>query len=249
MKQNQLCVLSRLLIGVLLIGGSMGSRSGRAENLEGTAYEPKTNHSKELFHFRCEDTIKDKLRTIHSYFTGLDGKELVSEEVTVTDGKLTRYLVHHKQTGEEGSLDVKDGKLLFSYTRKGSTDTNEEKAPDNLIIGPLIVGYIQSHWDEILKGDAVPVRFAVLDRKETVGFKLEKESEFERNGKKVIQVKMKPTSIFIAAIVDPIHFILSKDNKEILEIDGRTLPKREDKGSFKDLDPEILYHGVPASKG
>ena len=75
-----------------------------------------------------------------------------------------------------------------------------------------------------------------------MGFKLFQEKAFEKDGKPVVEFIMKPTSIIIAAIVDPIHFIFSKENRDIVEIDGRTLPKKEVDGKLKDSDPEIVYH-------
>ncbi len=210
--------------------------------LKGTAFEAGSKHTKPIFYFTSTDQISGATKTTTSRFTGLDGKDLAVEEIFFTEGKLTNYLVHHKQANEEGTLEVKDGKLKFSYTKAGKTNTEEEDVPELLVIGPTILDAISSHWDELMKGESVKFRFAVLDRKETVGFKIAKDSESIREGASVVDFKMKPTSLIISALVDPIHFILSKDKKEIIEIIGRTLPKKEVGGKLQDLDPEILYH-------
>ncbi|MBI1860775.1 MAG: hypothetical protein HYR96_07655, partial [Deltaproteobacteria bacterium] len=139
-----------------------------------------------------------------------------------------------------GALEVGE-RLNFRYTQDGETREDSEGLPKDLVIGPTIIANIQSRWDVLMKGGTESFRFAVLDRKETVGFKFFKDDEEVREGRSVIHFIMKPSSFIIAAVVDPIHFYFWKDTKDIAEIRGRTLPKQQVDGKFKDLDPEILY--------
>ena len=181
------------------------------------------------------------LVTGHVTFNDPQGKEAVREDYTLQNGKLIKYTLHQRQVNEEGTLEVKDGRTNFSYTKEGKTSTDDEKAVDNLVTGPVIIRYIQGHWDEIMKGDTVDVRWAALDRKETVGFKFFKMEEKQMDGKNVVLVKMKPTSIVIAAIVDPLIIIFERDSKKLLEIKGRTLPRQMIDGHWKDLDADTLF--------
>jgi hypothetical protein len=55
--------------------------------------------------------------------------------------------------------------------------------------------YIQAHWQELVSGKDVDMRFGVPERRETVGFKIFKEKETKMDGHDVIVAKMKPTSL------------------------------------------------------
>jgi hypothetical protein len=59
---------------------------------------------------------------------------------------------------------------------------------------------------------------------------------------------MKPTSFVIAAIVDPLFLTFRKDGMKILQIKGRTMPKRAVDGKFKDLDVDTVYFPDDPSK-
>jgi hypothetical protein len=52
---------------------------------------------------------------------------------------------------------------------------------------------------------------------------------------------MKPTSFIIAGIVDPLIFSIERDTVKLLELKGRTLPKKKVGNKWKDLDAEIVY--------
>jgi hypothetical protein len=54
-------------------------------------------------------------------------------------------------------------------------------------------------------------------------------------------VKMKPSSVFISALVDPLHFYLTPDGHRLIELDGRTQIKRQDGSKWKDLDGITRY--------
>ena len=208
--------------------------------LLGKAYEKGSQHTKLLFTFKKTQSGTPSDFRIESQFTAPDGSPLVSEEAVFAGGKLKNYLVHHKQTQQEGSLEIGE-KMGFRYTKNGETSEDSEDVPQDLVIGPIIINSIQARWDSLMKGESESFRYAVLDRKETVGFKFFKEDEEVRTGRAVVHFIMKPTSFVIAALVDPVHFYYWKDTHDIAEIRGRTLPKQLVDGKFKDLDAEILY--------
>ncbi len=220
----------------LLFVSTALSTAARAEGFKSSIYEQGSNKTKLLF--TGERVEKGNQATVTTQSP--DGKVAVIEEATVQEGdpsKIVRFQIHQKQTGEEGTLEVKDGKLHFSYTKNGKTDTDTEDYKENTIVGPTTLPYLKKHWDKILAGDDVDVRYASLDRKETVGFKFFKIGETD----KAIIVKMKPTSIVIAAIVDPLIFTFYKDGSKLYELKGRAVPKRNVDGKWKDLDADIVF--------
>ena len=129
--------------------------------------------------------------------------------------------------GKSGGLcRASDGKVAFSWSKDGKTDTDSEDAKPNLIIGPSTVPYLQAHWAELMKGDDVGMRYAAVERKETVGFKFFKIGERILNGQATVQIKMKPTSFVIATLVAPLIFTFDKDGKHLIELEGRAVPKQ-----------------------
>lgn len=215
---------------------------GHTVPLTGTAYDKDSHHQHVLFEWQRLETPVSGGLTIKTVFTSPDNSIAATEDVLTENGKIKTYTVHQNQLGETGTMEVKDGKIHFSYTKEGKVSTNEEDLPDNLIIGPTLVDYLTQRKDLLLRGESVAVRFAVLDRKETVGFKFFKDSEGSFEGKPSVVIKMKPSSFVIAAIVDPLYFTFLKDEWKLAELVGRTIPKQKRDGKWKDLDADILYH-------
>lgn len=207
----------------------------------GTAYEPGSQSQKTLFTYRESLPIHPANYEIKGTYLGLDGAELVVEQLAVKEGQITQYALQHKQLKENGSMEVKDGKLNFSYTANGKTSTNTEEIPNKLVAGLSLRPFIEKHWDEIIKGESVSFRYAVLDRRETVGFKVFKSEEGKRGEIPTLTIKMKPTSFIIAAIVDPVVLVFSAQDRSLLEIAGRTLPKKAVDGGWENLDPEMVF--------
>jgi hypothetical protein len=231
--------LTYALLGAVLI--PISGISARAAPFQAQVFEIGSNHQKLLYTLiRKESGPADKLKT-NIVFKDPSGKEVVREAALVSNGHVVRYSMEQLQLGEVGSLEVSDGKARFSFTRNGKTETSEEDAVDNLITGPTTMDFLERHWKELLAGETVSSRFAVIARKETVGFKFFKEAEEERGGRRVVRLKMKPTSIVIAALVDPLVFWIDRETVHLVEVRGRTLPMARVGDRWKDLDAEILY--------
>jgi hypothetical protein len=215
-----------------------------ASVLTGTVYDKDSNKKTVLFDWERFEEGDAANRKVKLVYTTPERQPAVIEEFQYENGKIKRYTVDHKQTSESGTLDIRDGKLFFSYTKDGKTETDDEKYPekDNLVLTGTMCDYVAAHKDTILKGDNVEARFVVLHRKETVGFKFFKISEGVQDGHEVVTVKMKPTSIIIAAIVDPLFITFRKDTFQVDEIVGRTMPKKQVDGRWKDLDADTVFH-------
>ncbi len=234
--------------GIFIFGASavfLFTLSGEvawAAPMKGNLFEKGSNRQKLLYRFQRNEQVFEGGRTVaKAIFADPSGVEAVVEELTLEGDKIKTYQVHHKQIGEERLLEVKGGKLLFTLTRDGKTETAEEDLPANLVIGPTIADILKKNWDTLMKGDDVVARFASLERKETVGFKFTKDIETSVDGKNRVVIKMKPTSFIIAALVSPIFFTFDKGTRLLLEVEGRTLPKQRVDGRWKDLDADVVY--------
>jgi hypothetical protein len=81
---------------------------------------------------------------------------------------------------------------------------------------------------------------------ETVGFAFRKDSETTWHGRKVIIVKMEPSSRIIAALVEPLFFTIeSAPPHRVVQYVGRTTPKIQAGGKWKDLDAVTVFDWKP----
>lgn len=221
----------------VIVTGAAASTGG----FKGKLYDRKNREAAPIYLWAHDVKEEGASRQITNTFTAPDGKPVAVETAEFTAGRLQKYEQKQLQLNATGKIEVKDGKVNFTYEKDGQTKTASEKLKDNFVVGPSLVGYVEGQWAKIIKGDDVDVRLGVVDRRETVGFTFRKVKETDYHGQKAVVVKMKPTSFVIAALVDPLLFTFTADGTRVLELDGRTIPKRADGGKFKDLDVITVY--------
>jgi hypothetical protein len=150
------------------------------------------------------------------------------------------------QNGTRGEAKVEsvggELKLNFDYTDGTTKKTGSEKFLSEILTSDMVGPYIAAHWDELTKGDVVKCRLISISRAETVGFKFFKESDAIWRGKPVMMVTMQPSSIIIARLVDPLHFMVEKDGiHRVIQYSGRTTPSIRKDGKWEDLDALTVF--------
>jgi hypothetical protein len=174
-------------------------------------------------------------------FKGLDGADLVLEQTVWEHGALTRFEFDQRQVDEQGSVEVGPDTVTFRYTSEGKTKTATEKRTANFVVPGTLDEYVHAHWSEIQRGESVAVRFAVLDRLETIGFKLFKDKDLTLDGKKYVVVSMVPSDFFIRLLVKKVSIVFVENGDGILEIVGRTSPKLREGKRWVDCDAEGVF--------
>lgn len=217
------------------------SQSLWASNFTAQVFELNADVQKDspIYKVKHDETLADGDLKFHNVYSSAEGKEALTEDVELKGTDVVSYHVNHKQMGDEGTIEVKGKKVLFTYKKKDhDVKTAEENYVDNLVIGPSVVPYMQKNWDKIKAGEKVSVRLAVPDRRDTVGFDLIKDKS-STDTKTV--VKMKASSLVISAIVDPLYFTFLPDGSHMTEMKGRTPFKQEHDGKFSELDAHTIY--------
>jgi hypothetical protein len=214
-------------------------------------YDQDSNKQKLLFTYQHVSEQKADSRVVTNTYKDNDGKVAAIETVEFTkEGdreKVRNYKMSQKQLGTEGAVEIKDSHAHFSFSKNGSTKTAEETVSEDFVVGPSVIAFLQRNWEKIVKGEQVKVRFAVLDRRETVGFEYFKDREVMLGQQKAFVIKMKPSSFLIAALVKPLYFFMTPDGQTLLELHGRTQVKQNIDGSFHDLDGVTVYDYSPAA--
>lgn len=216
---------------------------GSPVNLNYTAvvYEQNSSKQKELYKFKVQTTSVDGKDEISAQYTDLDGNVVIDQKTVLEGSKIVRDEIQQKQTNEVGIMEVKDGKIFFSKTSDGKTKTKEEKLGDTFVVSSNFQRFVKDNWADISAGKTVAFRYGVWDRQETVGFEIFKTGTETIGSNEALVLKMKPSSFIIAAIVNPIIFKFKADGSALLEMNGRTAPKKLEGKKYKDLDAEIVY--------
>ena len=163
----------------------------------------------------------------------------MSESAVHTAGyDLIRFEAIHKQAGYTGSVEVMPDKTLQFSLREGTrVSTTSEDVKDPVVVGPTLFGFILAHWDVLVGGHAVPVRFVVMDRQETFGFVIERATGAAGH----TAFTMTASDPLVRLVVKPLRFEFETESRKIVRYQGRVPPRRTIKGSLEDLDARVEY--------
>jgi len=147
----------------------------------------------------------------------------------------------HRQTGTTASVVVANGEATFTLG-DGSYDqtTFRERLHDPLVAGPTMFGYILAHWDQLTHGAHLPIRFAVLERGESLGFVLDQIDAPQ--GRTII--RMSPSSLIVRLAVAPTYFQFDTASRRIIEYTGRVPPLEQVDNRLTTLDARVAYSFV-----
>lgn len=217
------------------------------KKVQASIFEMESQKKKKLF--EVTRSVKKDSDLIQVEWTTQGSKpphqKVLMEEYVYENRKLKSGSLLSHQTGVQENFVIKDQKIFFTKKGKGSeVEKDDEDLEENTIVKDQIIAFIMEHWAVLVQGETIGIRLIVPSRLETVGFKFFKSKEFKHaEGQDVIEIKMKPSSIFIAAIVDPIRFIFNKQPPHgVLEFKGRVAPKIKKGDKWADLDAHTVYH-------
>jgi hypothetical protein len=223
------------------------------EVITASIYARDDTGGRPLFKFKRTATRSGSTVHVLREYTYPDGKIAALERAVYQDNALVLYELVELQTGGAGSARIEHdpakadkGRILFQYAKDASrlaaSATRTEGLLGDTLVNDTVGPFLAAHWNHLLRGDKVTCRYIVVPRKETVGFSFRKESETKWHGRDVIELKMEPTSLMIAALVDPLHFFVEKSPPHrVLEYTGRTTPKVGQPGHWTDLDAVTVF--------
>lgn len=114
--------------------------------------------------------------------------------------------------------------------------TAEEAANGAVVVGPTLVGHVVRHLPALLRGRSSSVRFAVLDRLETIGFDLEAVPA------PAGQTRVVMTSSFVYGLaIDPVTLTFEASTQKLVRHEGRVPTKRPVGDELRDFDARVEY--------
>jgi hypothetical protein len=221
--------------------------------LMATIYATDSGRQKALFKFKRVATRSGARLNVLREYTYPDGKPATRDRLVYEGDNLVSYALQELQIGAAGSVKIRrdasnpaKSVLLFDYTKdlaSGSKPkTSTETMRNDTLTGDTVAPFLASHWGELMNGGMVKCRYVVVPRRETVGFTFAKQSETTLHGRAVVIIRMEPTSLIIARLVDPVFFTVEKDSPHrVLEYVGRVTPKAKVGSKWDDLDATCVF--------
>jgi hypothetical protein len=220
-------------------------------HLTGAIYGQGAEKEKLFYKFQRTATRSGSQLTVQRDYTSPDGRLAAQERAVYEGNDMVSYELKEPTIGSEGSATIKrdaknpaKGSIEFQFKSEtgAKPKLDSEALRENTLVNDMIAPYLASHWDALIGGEKLKCRYVVVPRKETVGFTFVKESESTWRNQSVIILKMEPTSPIISALVDPLYFTMQKaPPHHILQYVGRTTPKVQVGGKWKDLDAVTVY--------
>jgi hypothetical protein len=204
-------------------------------------YEVGSARSRLLFGYELSESRDGQHRATR--YADASGALVAREDLVLEQGELRHYRLDLVTAARSGRIERVGDRLSFSYTKDGKTDTNVEDYVENVVVGLMLVPYIRAHWTELIEGRELPVRFAVADRLETVGFRLARAEQARVED--AVTVAFKPSSFIIRLLVDPLYFTFTRDGDTVLEIFGRTTPLLREKSRWVPVEVDGVYTKLP----
>ena len=178
-----------------------------------------------------------------SSFKGPDGEQQL-EQSWEKDGKVQKCIIENKVLGQLMELNVKDGKTFYSYTdtKTHKVKTSDEDSASNLVVPSTIISYIRPRFAQIMKGEKVQVRIAVMDHLESFTFNIKKiRDEKALDGDPVAVLEMVPASFIVKAVVSPMYFYIRTKTGEVFAFEGESAVRRKVADSWKKMQVFTQY--------
>ena len=182
------------------------------------------------FHFLSRETVGATGKALVHSYTHLDGTAAVTEQVLYKGKELAFYRQSQHQLGTVGTLEIRDGKAHYSYTRHGEEkhDVEDLDLAVPFVAGPGLADLIAAEEKELSEGGTVRFRLPVLERQESFEFEIKLKGVQNLKGVEILQLEMRPSSSFISMLVSPIRLEWNCGRKAFQEIRGRLLPLWQD---------------------
>jgi hypothetical protein len=178
-----------------------------------------------------------------SFFSDADGPQ-VTEESWQKDGHVTKAIVTNKALGKISEVEVKDGKVNYKTTEisDGKVKTSQDDAEDNLVVPSTVLAYVRPHFKEIMNGDDVKLKVAVLDRRESFTFNMKK-IRLDKNlaGEDIMVMQFKPTSMIVQALVSPMYFYILLKTGQMYAFEGKSALRRKTGDQYKEMNVITEY--------
>jgi hypothetical protein len=188
-----------------------------------------------LYRWSVKVFISDTVRW-KSAFAQPDGTLAAEDELFLHRGAFRGYRYVRWTSGERSEVWVRGGHVVFRRQLPGEYPRErEEPLEDGFVTGPYLGLYLVKHWDAVVRGHTLKIRFGVPDQLRSFAFRVSRDRLREGDRGEVIVARMSPSSALIRWFIEPIYFRFTPDGA-LLAIEGRTLPVERRRNSMAPVD-------------
>ncbi|MEO0600219.1 MAG: hypothetical protein AAF211_02230 [Myxococcota bacterium] len=201
--------------------------------------QPRGDDADALFSYR-RAVFADGDALVASHLTvDADGEPKVLHVAhTASDGRLLRFQEWHGQTGLVGSMVVDASHTAtFEVTVGGAHTERTEAGEVPVHAGPSLFGFVRQHWDALVKGEARPLRFAVLADTRTYRFDVRLGSIDEARA----VFEMRASRPFVRLAVPTLALTFDSVTRTPIRYEGPVPPLRETSRGLRSLDARVDY--------
>ena len=221
------------------------SSSSFAINFKGKVFDQEGDPNSALFSFERTERSEGSKRIVEGKFFEVPGNQIaVHEKLTYSQGAtlFERYEFERPMSKESAVVEIRDGKIFFTYTDNGKKEENKEKLEENTINRDELVPFVKRNWDTLMRGEKLKSRFVLPDRAETIGFGLRKRENVTERGIAAIRVVMFALSPFVAAVAGDTFLTFEAGGEHrLLKVEGRTPVLKRIGNAFKTLHGRIEF--------
>ena len=162
---------------------------------------------------------------------------LLHRAVHSSDYALRRFDSIQGQTGDVAHV-VVDGDRVELSTRSGRSRLERTTLP--VVVGPTLFGFVLQHFDALVGGEAIPIRFAAVEQARTYGFTLRRVASDVRETK----IEVRADSWLVRAAIAPMTITFDTATRRVVRYEGRVPPLRDD---GRPLDARVEYDFVAST--
>lgn len=190
---------------------------------------------------------ENQRQVLYEKFTDRAGNVVASTEATYESGRLATFQSKQQQSGESATVEIKNGKVHYSYTVDGKTKQSSEKDSGNLVPLVAIPQIITSNWDTLSAGKEIEFSVPIPERQRSIGIQISKERTWTDAGRTLIEFKREPSNRFFRTLIDPDFYVFDAQQKTIVEYRGRTEAKSGTPKNWEDFTGRIVYRSANTS--
>lgn len=205
---------------------------------DGAVYSQDTTRSAPLFRYDRRVRVTGPT-LVSTHITRDASGRIVVTQVAEHDSsyRVRSASVTQRQTGVSASVRVAGDQATFSREEGGHTETRSETLSLPLVVGPTLFGFIGAHWSDLLAGARVPLRFAVLERNQSIGFVLERLPDSSHR----VTFRMTPSNWVMRRAIAPTYFHFDAASRHVQAYEGRVPPLEQVGTSLRALDARVRY--------
>ena len=196
--------------------------------------------------YRYERRVRvagDAIQSTHLTYDP-SGAIVVSQSATHTAGyELSAANLVHAQTGTTASVVIAGNRASFTIDDGRGAKTFTEDVTDPIVAGPTMFGYILANWNALERGEQRAIRFAVLERAETIGFTLAQVTGTPGR----TTIRMRATNPLMRLAIADTFFQFDTATRRIVEYSGRVPPMNTAGAKLRALDARVTYQFVAPS--